>query len=168
MFSKYDYVYEIYRQGSFTLAAEKLFISQPSLSAAIKNIEKKLGAELFERTGKGIKLTEVGREYISATEKIMNIEKDFETKVNDIFNLAYQSGAVGYCFGENEDHGATPALPDEQTRQEYADLGAELIGKLVERFNMPHVVEQLRKLEAYGLENEQKYPWMPAAWNRNH
>ena len=24
------------------------------------------------------------------------------------------------------------------------------------------------KLEAYGLENEKKYPWMPAAWNRNH
>lgn len=87
---------------------------------------------------------------------------------NDIFNLAYQSGGVGYCFGENEDHGATPALPDEKTRQEYADLGVELINKLVERFNMPHVVEQMRKLEAYGKENESKYPWMPAAWNNRH
>ena len=40
--------------------------------------------------------------------------------------------------------------------------------KLVDSMNMPHVVDQLRKLEAYGLENEKKYPWMPAAWNRNH
>lgn len=87
MFSKYNYVYEIYKQGSFTSAAEKLFISQPSLSAAIKNIEKKLGAELFERTGKGVNLTEVGKEYIIAAEKIMNTEKDFANKVNDIFNL---------------------------------------------------------------------------------
>ena len=31
-----------------------------------------------------------------------------------------------------------------------------------------HVVQQLRKLEEYGLQNEEKYPWMPAAWNRNH
>ena len=80
----------------------------------------------------------------------------------------YQSGAVGYCFGNDEDHGATPALPDEKTRREYADLGVELINKLVDRFDMPHVVEQMRKLEAYGKENESKYPWMPAAWNDGH
>ena len=49
-----------------------------------------------------------------------------------------------------------------------AENGEKVIDRLVEKMNMPHVVEQLRKLEAYGLENEQKYPWMPAAWNRNH
>lgn len=87
---------------------------------------------------------------------------------NDLFGLGFQSAAVGYCFGENSDHCATPDIPDEQTRAAMADRGAELICKMVERMNMPHVVEQLRKLEAYGLENEEKYPWMPAAWNRNH
>ena len=87
---------------------------------------------------------------------------------NDLFGLGFQSAAVGYCFGENGDHCATPDIPDEQTRSAMADRGAELICKMVERMNMPHVVEQLRKLEAYGFENEQKYPWMPAAWNRNH
>ena len=46
--------------------------------------------------------------------------------------------------------------------------GEKVIDKLVATMNMPHVVEQLRKLEEYGLENEKKYPWMPAAWNRNH
>ena len=49
-----------------------------------------------------------------------------------------------------------------------AERGAELICKMVERMDMPHVVDQLRKLEEYGLENEKKFPWMPAAWNRNH
>ncbi len=87
---------------------------------------------------------------------------------NDLFSLGYQSAAVGYCFGENGDHMATPDIPDEKTRQEMADIGAELIEKMVQRMDMPHVVEQLRKLEEYGLENEKKYPWMMSAWNRNH
>lgn len=86
----------------------------------------------------------------------------------DIFNLAYQSGAVGYCFGENNDHAPTTAIPDTETRQRMADEGQVIIEKLVERLNLPHVVAQLRKLEEYGLENEQKYPWMPSAWNKSH
>ena len=87
---------------------------------------------------------------------------------NDLFGLGFQSAAVGYCFGENGDHCATPDIPDVATRDAMAERGAELICRMVERMDMPHVVEQLRKLEEYGLENEQKYPWMPAAWNRNH
>lgn len=86
----------------------------------------------------------------------------------DIFNLAYQSGAVGYCFGENNDHAPTTAIPNAETRQRMADEGQVIIEKLVERLNLPHVVAQLRKLEEYGLENEQKYPWMPSAWNKSH
>lgn len=86
----------------------------------------------------------------------------------DLFNLGYQSAAVGYCFGENGDHMSTPDIPDLETRDRMAEHGAELIGKMVDRMDMPHVVDQLRKLEAYGLENEEKYPWMPSAWNRNH
>ena len=86
----------------------------------------------------------------------------------DLFGLGYQSAAVGYCFGENGDHMATPDIPDIETRNAKAELGADLICKMVERMDMPHVVQQLRELEAYGLENEKKYPWMPSAWNRNH
>lgn len=84
---------------------------------------------------------------------------------NDLFSLGYQSAAVGYCFGENGDHMATPDIPDEDTRNAMAESGADLICKMVERMDMAHVVEQLGKLEAYGHENEEKYPWMPSAWN---
>ena len=87
---------------------------------------------------------------------------------NDLFGLGYQSAAVGYCFGENGDHMATPDIPDLDTRSKMADNGEKLICGMVERMEMPHVVQQLRKLEQYGLEKEEKYPWMPAAWNRNH
>lgn len=87
MFSKYEYVYQLYKEGSFTKAAQKLFISQPSLSAAIKNIEKRVGAEIFERTGKAVKLTEVGEEYIAAVEQIIRVENEFKNKINDIYNI---------------------------------------------------------------------------------
>ena len=87
---------------------------------------------------------------------------------NDLFALGFQSAAVGYCFGENGDHAPTPDIPDIETRDRMAENGAKIIEGMVERMDMPHVVEQLRKLEAYGLENEKKYPWMPSAWNRNH
>ena len=86
----------------------------------------------------------------------------------DLFGLGYQSAAVGYCFGENGDHMATPDIPDIATRDAMAEAGANYICQMVERMDMKHVVEQMQKLEAYGLENEQKYPWMPSAWNRNH
>ncbi len=95
MFSKWRYVYELYKEQSFTDASKKLYISQPSLSAAIKNIENKIGVQLFERTGHGIELTEVGREYITAAEKILNIENDFTTKVCDIYNLERGNITVG-------------------------------------------------------------------------
>ena len=83
----------------------------------------------------------------------------------DLFSLGYQSAAVGYCFGENGDHMSTPDIPDVATRDALAERGESLIDAMVERMDMPHVVEQMRKLEEYGHENEKKYPWMPSAWN---
>lgn len=92
MFRNFRYVYTLYEEGSFTKAAEKLFISQPSLSAAIKKIEKEIGADLFERRGGGARLTEVGRAYIVATEKIIRAENQFKREVLDIQGL--ESGQV--------------------------------------------------------------------------
>lgn len=92
MFTKYRYVYAVYEEQNFTRAAKKLFISQPSLSAAIKNIEKKVGAPLFERYGSGARLTEIGREYINTVEKLMRIEKEFSDKLSDIYSL--ESGHI--------------------------------------------------------------------------
>ena len=83
----------------------------------------------------------------------------------DLFSLGYQSAAVGYCFGENQDHMSTPDIPDVATRDAMAERGEAIINTMVERMNMPDVVDQLRKLEEYGHENEKKYPWMPSAWN---
>lgn len=95
MFSKYRYVYSVYQEGNFTKAAQKLFISQPSLSVAIANIEKKVGAPLFDRSGAKIELTEIGREYIAAAEQIMRAELDFSQRIHDIYGLETGELSVG-------------------------------------------------------------------------
>lgn len=87
---------------------------------------------------------------------------------NELFSLAYQSGAVGYCFRENGDHMSTSAIPDEKTRKEMADVGEEVITEMVRRFDMPRVVEKMKDLQAYNRECEERYPWMPSAWNKSH
>ena len=51
--------------GNMTEAAEKLFISQPSLSAAIKNLEEEMGVTIFVRSNKGIVPTREGEELLS-------------------------------------------------------------------------------------------------------
>ena len=67
MFSKreYEYVREIAKEGSFSKAAQKLYISQPALSGAIKKIEKELyGISLFDRNVNPVALTPAGQYYL--------------------------------------------------------------------------------------------------------
>ena len=56
----YKIFYYTAKQKSVTLAAEKLSISQPAVSQAIKHLEKDLGCALFVRTAKGVRLTKEG------------------------------------------------------------------------------------------------------------
>lgn len=95
MFTKYDYAYMLYKEGSFTRAAEKLFISQPSLSVAIRNIEKEMGAQLFCRTGNGVTLTEAGQAYMDAIAQVIRIEKELKARIDDINALETGQLTVG-------------------------------------------------------------------------
>ena len=72
MFQSMRYIYEVYKEMSFSRAAQKLFISQPSLSAAVKKEEERIDAPIFDRSTNPIHLTEVGQEYIRAVERIMD------------------------------------------------------------------------------------------------
>lgn len=95
MFQKYKYVLAVYRERSFTNAAKALFISQPSLSVAIRNIEKQMGAPLFERNGAAVTPTEIGRAYIAAAEKIRCAEEEFGRQLSEINGLQTGKLVVG-------------------------------------------------------------------------
>ena len=59
-----NYIITISEIGSINRAAEKLYVSQPSLTSAIKELEKELGIVLFNRTGRGVTLTADGAEFL--------------------------------------------------------------------------------------------------------
>lgn len=87
MFTWKKYVYEVYRERSFTRAAQNLYISQPSLSARIRKIEESIGVPLFDRSTSPLQLTEAGRVYIDAAEEIFKIEQRVENYMNNLNNL---------------------------------------------------------------------------------
>ena len=87
MFRNKEYILAVYREGGFTKAAEKLFVSQPSLSASIKRIEEKVQAPIFDRSMSPIALTEIGKEYVKYALEIEEKEKDFSVYISDYAEL---------------------------------------------------------------------------------
>ncbi len=65
------YIIKIVECGSITEAAKQLFISQPSLSTAVKELETEMGIEIFFRTTKGISLSLDGTEFLSYARQIV-------------------------------------------------------------------------------------------------
>lgn len=59
------YVIEVAASSSMREAATKLFVTQPALSESIRELEDELGILIFERTNKGISVTEAGREFLN-------------------------------------------------------------------------------------------------------
>lgn len=78
-----NYVYEVYRQRSFTKAAQALYIAQPSLSQMVRKAEARIGAPIFDRSTSPIGLTELGRAYIRAAEQVLQIEADLQQYLDD-------------------------------------------------------------------------------------
>ncbi len=106
-------------------------------------------------------------EDVPLTTKYTHTNPQSCSKFDDIFGMAYQSGSIGYYFKEQGDHMSTTAIPDVETRDRLATEGAELIEQMVERMNLTHVVEQMRKLEEYNKEVEEKCPWVPSNFNKS-
>ncbi len=95
MFQGMEYVYAVYKAKSFSKAAKELFISQPSLSASIKRIEKKIGYPIFDRSTKPLRLTEYGESYIKAVEQMIQVKNEFSNYINDLGALKSGSLTIG-------------------------------------------------------------------------
>ncbi|AUT03097.1 LysR family transcriptional regulator [Nostoc sp. CENA543] len=75
------------RHGSFTRAAEELFLTQPTVSMQIKQLTKSVGLPLFEQVGKRLYLTEAGRELFATCRQIFDTIAQFEMKVANLKGL---------------------------------------------------------------------------------
>nr|WP_279588880.1 LysR family transcriptional regulator [Paenibacillus castaneae] len=77
------YVIEIANRGSMNEAAKRLFISQPSLSNAIKDLEEELQIIIFERTNKGITLSKEGAEFLGYARQVVEQAELLENRYLD-------------------------------------------------------------------------------------
>ena len=95
----YRVFYTVAKCGSLTKAAEELFISQPAVSQAIKQLETQLGGKLFNRTHKGMELTETGgKQIFSTVEKALKLFEDAESKYAELKDTA--TGIVRICASD--------------------------------------------------------------------
>lgn len=84
VFHEMGYVLAVQEAGSFSRAAEKLYIAQPSLSLMVKKAEARIGTPLFDRGATPLALTEAGREYVRAAQQIRDIQAGFLSHLRDV------------------------------------------------------------------------------------
>lgn len=85
-FKELQYVLCIAKNNSISKAARELYISQPSLSKYLQNLERNLDIKLFERMGNNFILTYAGERYIKCAREILRMKKDLDDEFFDIVN----------------------------------------------------------------------------------
>jgi DNA-binding transcriptional LysR family regulator len=95
----YRVFYTVAKCGSLTKAAEELYISQPAVSQAIKQLENQLGGKLFNRTHKGMELSETGgKQIFPIVEQALKLLTEAESKYSELKNTA--TGVVRICASD--------------------------------------------------------------------
>ena len=91
------YVIEVAKTGSMNVAAKQLFVSQPSLSMAIRDLENDVHISIFERTTKGVVITAEGEEFLGYARQIINQVELLEDKY-------IEAGQIKKKFGVSAQH----------------------------------------------------------------
>ena len=85
---KLRHVAAVARAGSFTSAARMLSLTQPALTKSVAEVETQLGLKLFERTARGVLLTEAGESFVPRAERLLDDAADLLHDVRDVQMLA--------------------------------------------------------------------------------
>lgn len=78
------YIRTIAQCGSITMAAKKLYVSQPSLSQMLRQIEDEIGLAIFDRSVSPFRITYAGEKYIAAAEAMLAINDQLESQLREI------------------------------------------------------------------------------------
>jgi DNA-binding transcriptional LysR family regulator len=79
---QFSYLVEVARNQSFSIAAKKLHITQPSISLAITNLENELGMKLINRSRTGISLTKKGEDIVKKAQEILRTVEEIKNEAN--------------------------------------------------------------------------------------
>lgn len=97
----------IAQTGSFNRAAERLYLTQPSVTARIQALEKELGQPLFERKPRGVRLTDAGRVLLPHAERVLQDIRKARQAVNDLQSATGGTLSLGSALTTS-----TYTLPD--------------------------------------------------------
>ena len=78
---------QVAHHRSFSKAAESLFLTQPSVTARIQSLERDLGETLFERNGRGVRLTEMGLSFLPYARRALKALQDGRDAIEGMRNL---------------------------------------------------------------------------------
>jgi DNA-binding transcriptional LysR family regulator len=83
-FPQLEAYYWVARLGSFRAAAERLGVTQPTISIRVRDLEADAGGRLFSRSTRGVRLTDRGRTMFEHVERIMSMLNDLDGRVRDV------------------------------------------------------------------------------------
>ena len=92
-----NYIITISENGSLNKAADVLFVTQPSLTSAVRELEKELGITIFNRGGKGVTLTNDGAEFLQYARQVV-------TQYDRLLEKYGKSGNLRKKFGISTQH----------------------------------------------------------------
>lgn len=123
------YIVEVAESGTISKAAEKLYIAQPSLTAAIKELEAEFGITIFSRTNKGVILTAEGEEFLGYARQVISQTNLMEER---------------YC-------GATPVRHQFCVSTQHYSFAVEAFVKLLKEYGGDEYDFRIRETQTYEI-----------------
>ena len=172
------YIVKIAETGNISEAAAKLYISQPSLTNAVRSLEKEMHVTIFNRTNKGVTLTNEGKEFLSYARQVLEqtdlLEARFtHTKPKPHFSVSCQhySFAVNAFVDVIKEFDADEydfTLRETQTNEIIMDVYHMIseIGILYLSKNNEDVIKKM--LKKYDLEFHELFMAKPHVFINNH
>ena len=94
-FGQVEAFVQVAQLRSFSRAAEALQLTQPSITARIQALERELGEELFERRGRGVRMTDAGNAFLPFVERILQTLREGRDAVDEVRNVQLGSLRLG-------------------------------------------------------------------------
>lgn len=129
-----EYMIKVAEERSFSKAAKKLNIAQPSLSQYILNLEKSMGIALFDRTKTPISLTHAGEVFLKKAEEILRMNHELKTQMEDMAGLKIGKVTIGI-----------------------SQTGVHFISKVLARFRKKYPSVEIELFEASSSEEMEKW-----------
>ncbi|PWB79459.1 MAG: LysR family transcriptional regulator [Candidatus Methylomirabilota bacterium] len=125
------------RRGSYSRAAEELLLSQPAVSAQVRELERTLEATFFERVGRTIVLTEAGRELLPYAERICALTDEAKLAMQELDGL--KRGRIAVAAVSTAGAYVLPSLLGAfQTQHPGITINLEVINRALARDRLVH------------------------------